>query len=95
MEFGEDVTENTLRIRICNLRKAEGLGSPSKVKSGRVAKSILRYPGICVMDTDGRFSLKKEGGEEFQGRRFPESGSLAGVRPRHAKALIEIRDNPS
>jgi len=65
MEFGEDVTENTLRIRICNLRKAEGMGSPSKVKSGRVAKSILPYPGICVVYADGRFPGENEGGKEF------------------------------
>ena len=43
-EFGEDVTINTLRIRICLLRKLDEGGSPTKPKSGRIAKgaTLLR-----------------------------------------------------
>ena len=43
-EFGHNVTENTLRIRMHLLRKADGIGSPPKVKGARVAKGTYPSP---------------------------------------------------
>ena len=50
-EFGDGVNVNTLRIRMCNLRKVDGpspskakppkeIGNLSPVKSGRITKGI-------------------------------------------------------
>jgi hypothetical protein len=74
MEFGQDVTENTLRVRICNLRKAEGLGSPTKVKASRVAKSSPPYPGIDGIDVNGRFPYENEVSKGSQRGRCSKSG---------------------
>ena len=55
-EFDHNVTENTLRIRMHLLRKADGLGSPSKVKGARVAKGTYSSPrmslGGCRLGVD-------------------------------------------
>jgi len=40
-EFGEQVTINTLRIRMCQLKKMGGPGSLEKVQTGRITKRIL------------------------------------------------------
>jgi len=39
-EFGVEVTLNTLRVRMCQLKKLGGPGSPEKVQTGRITKRI-------------------------------------------------------